>query len=488
MPTRDAPQNNKQHAVPQNIMDVEFKLIGELTMRQFVYLLVFLGLAYFIFTRSFSIVFRLPLTLFSSLAGLAFAFIPIEDRGLDEWVVNFFNAVYSENQKVWKKRPRPPSPFVHQNLSIVKQELITLAPTTSRRKLEKFLEEQKDETKTDPFEKLEQSYIQKVQDAYREFGSQQTKAPVTTVEAPPKETKESIVSEKAPKEKPVPETKEIQKDKSKKDREDKKPKKVGVKKPQPKPQNIQLPKEVPLEIITPDRHSGRMFSNLLTDEGSLTLPIRGEKIIETNKDEPTKPADTKERAEKLKQFLDQVEVKELQRNNGKTQVKEPENIDKLKKEKDRLETKIKKLEQELDQIKNPKEKEKKQNYIKTLLSKKEETSVNIDKLKINAPTFDESDNIPKYLEPEKPNIVAGAVKNSNGKGVKDILIVIKNNEEKPVRAIKTNSLGEFSITNPLPNGQYTMEVDVNNLTGFNFDIIDFVAEEKIIPAMKIKGK
>jgi hypothetical protein len=47
MPIADAPQSNTQHAVPQNIMDVEFKLVGDLTMRQFSYLIVFGLLAYF---------------------------------------------------------------------------------------------------------------------------------------------------------------------------------------------------------------------------------------------------------------------------------------------------------------------------------------------------------------------------------------------------------------------------------------------------------
>jgi len=52
---------NKQHAVPQNIMDVEFKLIGDLTMRQFAYLIIFGGLAW----TCFSVMkgaFRIPFT------------------------------------------------------------------------------------------------------------------------------------------------------------------------------------------------------------------------------------------------------------------------------------------------------------------------------------------------------------------------------------------------------------------------------------------
>ncbi|KKU57584.1 MAG: hypothetical protein UX79_C0008G0018, partial [candidate division WWE3 bacterium GW2011_GWB1_47_11] len=35
MPIKDELKINKQHAVPQNIMDVEFRIIGDLTMRQF---------------------------------------------------------------------------------------------------------------------------------------------------------------------------------------------------------------------------------------------------------------------------------------------------------------------------------------------------------------------------------------------------------------------------------------------------------------------
>jgi len=147
------PQSNKQHAVPQNIMDVEFKLIGDLTMRQFTYLAVFLGFSYIIFTLNLPVFFKWPIILIVVLAGVAFAFVPYEERGLDEWIVNFFKAAYSEQQYIWKKNPAPPSAFLYQSLSIVKQELITLAPTASRRKLENYLEYQyRQKTNLDPIE------------------------------------------------------------------------------------------------------------------------------------------------------------------------------------------------------------------------------------------------------------------------------------------------------------------------------------------------
>jgi len=103
MPISDSLQANTQHAVPQNIMDVEFKLIGDLTMRQFFYLMIFSGIAYAAFSFNIPIILRWPTIIGSVLLGLGFAFVPVEDRGLDEWIINFFRAVYSENQKIWKK-------------------------------------------------------------------------------------------------------------------------------------------------------------------------------------------------------------------------------------------------------------------------------------------------------------------------------------------------------------------------------------------------
>ncbi|MBU0649900.1 PrgI family protein, partial [Patescibacteria group bacterium] len=46
MPIREQQVTNRQHAIPQSIMSVEFKIIGDLTLKQFFFLLIFCGLAY----------------------------------------------------------------------------------------------------------------------------------------------------------------------------------------------------------------------------------------------------------------------------------------------------------------------------------------------------------------------------------------------------------------------------------------------------------
>lgn len=161
MPISDTPLTNKQHAVPQNIMDVEFKLIGDLTLRQFAYLLVFGATAYFSFIGIVGL-FKWPIVIISVMLGLGLAFVPIQDRGLDEWIVNFIRAVYSPTLRIWRKEPIIPSAFLYENINVVKQELITLAPTTSRRKLEEYLEYKTEDKKPDPLDIPETEYIMKV--------------------------------------------------------------------------------------------------------------------------------------------------------------------------------------------------------------------------------------------------------------------------------------------------------------------------------------
>lgn len=96
------------HPIPQNVTAFEFRLVGDMTLKQFLYLSAGLGTAYLIF------VFLLPTLGFwawpaiaiLALLGVAFAFMPIADRPLDYWVRAFLKAVYSPTQFVWSKNNR----------------------------------------------------------------------------------------------------------------------------------------------------------------------------------------------------------------------------------------------------------------------------------------------------------------------------------------------------------------------------------------------
>ena len=98
-----------QHPVPRQITTFEFKLIGFLTIKQFIYLLIFVVLAFIIYS-----VFPIPiLNIFFAIItagiGAAFAFLPINDRPLDVWIKNLARRLISPTQYKFKKHNLPPN-------------------------------------------------------------------------------------------------------------------------------------------------------------------------------------------------------------------------------------------------------------------------------------------------------------------------------------------------------------------------------------------
>src|SRR5438477_142716 len=85
------------HPVPQNITSFEFHLIGDMTLKQFIYLAVGVSIAYltFIFFYDASPIAATAIIVISATSGAALAFLPIQDRPLDHWVKAFLKAIYS---------------------------------------------------------------------------------------------------------------------------------------------------------------------------------------------------------------------------------------------------------------------------------------------------------------------------------------------------------------------------------------------------------
>ncbi len=96
-----------QHPVPRQITTFEFKLIGFLTIKQFIYLIVFIPLGFIVY-----VIFPIPIVniLFGLLVGaigLAFAFLPVNDRPLDVWIRNMFRRLTSPTQYQYRKNNPP---------------------------------------------------------------------------------------------------------------------------------------------------------------------------------------------------------------------------------------------------------------------------------------------------------------------------------------------------------------------------------------------
>ena len=127
----------EQHPVPRQITTFEFKLIGFLTIRQFIYLIIFIPLGFLTY-----VIFPIPLLniFFGVLVGAlgaAFAFLPINDRPLDVWVRNLYRRLTSPTQYRYRKL-NPPIYFL-RNLYFVSDPHRIMAHIQSQEMLTKYI-------------------------------------------------------------------------------------------------------------------------------------------------------------------------------------------------------------------------------------------------------------------------------------------------------------------------------------------------------------
>ena len=540
MPLSDKPQSNTQHPVPQNIMDVEFKLIGDLTMRQFSYLFIF-GLISYLSFATVPGIFKWPLVFITAMLALGLAFVPVQERGLDEWLVNFFRSINSPTQRIWRKEPQLPTAFLYDSLNVVRHEMITLAPTSSRRKLEEYLKYKTEIEDDDPLDIPEKSYAMKVRQAYPQAYKPAGVGVGLALEEPISEDIDYIEEQQSISEKPS----EFEEGGEQ----------VSASKTPSSEENIykkrieerQAPTEAPAVIkrsrishaggsqssgfvlpgrfsdegggfsygsITPDMHSGRKFVNLVPSEGRIVLPMRSQRVLKTIDDSQIRD-DLDEKAKKLRDLLDKIRKEEGIAPEIKPQKSEKEIevvdkqaqevVEKLKKQNEELAIEMEKLRNKIDRGKSMSlETSAQEQLLRKLESQKGDIAASYSELrsqvqdlqkrldeKIQVSTGDEFNQKVKTQLPilsNKPNVVTGVVRDKEGKFLSEILLIIKNSRGDTVRAFKTNSLGQFIVSTPLQNGAYTVEVSPSNKIDLTFGIIPIEVKGGVIPILDIIGK
>lgn len=93
----------EQHPVPRQITSFEFKLIGFLTLRQFIYIAIFSAIGVIFFYGIPIPLINVGATIVSILIGLAFAFIPYNERPLDAFIINFIKKLARPTQYYYQK-------------------------------------------------------------------------------------------------------------------------------------------------------------------------------------------------------------------------------------------------------------------------------------------------------------------------------------------------------------------------------------------------
>lgn len=357
------------HPIPQNVTSFQFKLVGEMTLKQFMYLAIGMIIAYinFVFLASSIPIIAWPIIIISASTGAAFAFLPIADRPLDHWLGAFLKAVYSPTKMIWKKDNNPynQDSYFNNRLQVYLKNITPnlktksyLPPATERSNQPMF--------KTEVVETRPTTFAQSV--------AQPTTPAVLPTVATPIElpTKDELA------------------------------------------QTVELAKQaqsIQVQII----QSQRQLSELKNATG-------GNPQIN----------------QQVNQLLTNLQA---------------------------LVSEASGIKQKLDTVTHAPVAPRARMQVTTVTPAKPK------------PT--------QIILTTTPNVINGFVSDAMGNYLTNAVVVIYDKQGLPVRALKTNKLGQFSGATPLPNGTYTIQLEKDNLV---FDVLQLDLTGEVLPALTIAAK
>lgn len=437
----------EQHAVPRNISGFQFRLIGDMTLRQFTYLSAGVGLGYLFYRISplpGMVTFLISGTM--ALIGFAFAFLPIQERPLDKWLAVFIKSILSPTRFLWQKNNLAPEILLRPAVAQTKvvSPVYYQVQKDAREKLHAYLAT----LPTSPHEVLnreEKNYVDKTL-AMFDF------VPVVSVSV--QNIDRPVSAPILPVQKPTYAKSDLAYAASDA---------VNAGQPviaEPTPATISSP--VPLETITP-------MPTILPQE-KITVSYQGASLQLKPSAVPFLPVQAKSDLTQAKSDLAQASSPPDE------QRRLADQLQKTLKEKGALEQQLKKLQADLTNESTPQvikpqpdTEEKRGPTVYTVRPQEVRTEIGIP------------------LLPQTPNILSGVVKDPQKKMLPNIIITIKDKSTMPLRALKTNKLGQFATATPLPNGTYLV-CSEDTLKRYVFDIAQISLSGKVFMPIEIIAK
>lgn len=413
----------EQHPVPQDIKSFQFKLIGDMTVRQFAFLAGGLIVAYLVFILPLNFFLKWTIIITSVFLGVGCAFVPINERPLDAWITAFFRAVFGPTQRIWRKEVLPPSFLTAQP----RQARVKGPPPTTyledRKKLEEYLATLPKKTQ-EAVDEEEKKRLLKIASATRAEEVALPLAEGKTLPARPTVATTPALSQPA---------------------------------------------------ITIRNHEEGEARHLPTLSG-----LRVRKLGTLRREVPITKESPPELFEKAEEVT-RVAMGEVLKQKRIEEYKEE--IAKLTAEKERL----------LREAKKEREKARRAREVAAKIAAKKKEAAILERAKpaplpaVAEPT-QQAGPIKKLVLPkitDVANVINGVVADSEGNVLPEAIVVVKDRDGTPVRALKTNSLGQFAISTPLPNGAYSIETEKE---GFKFDIIYQEVKGAVLPPLEIRAK
>ncbi|MFW5702554.1 MAG: PrgI family mobile element protein [Candidatus Dojkabacteria bacterium] len=97
-----------KHTVPHNIMDVEFKLFGSLTIRQFSWLAGTFVTSLMLYFSGIPAIVSYFLIAIAMMLGLGLAFLRVNEQPFSVWFGNYLKSLFGSQRKVYRKQGHTP--------------------------------------------------------------------------------------------------------------------------------------------------------------------------------------------------------------------------------------------------------------------------------------------------------------------------------------------------------------------------------------------
>ena len=429
----------REHAVPQNVTSYEFHLIGNMTLKQFLELAAGIVLAFVIYKTNLPDLIKIPIAIIVAGVGAMIAFVPFEGRPLDQWFIAFVKSIYKPTEYYWRKTSHVPDYFTYTPLQSTKSvDEVDLAPYRKQRIME-FIDTLPAPNK---LELINLEEAQKINNLTALFD--EVEVHHDTVSATPLEPEKPSV---------VPET--------------------HVLKPLDKLQT--QPEDVP----TAELNQQTAFSDTqvlpsedinstqipATDNGGVNIPSAVVPEV-TNNQVPSDPIDLMalssitETVDKPLETTSQTEVATKKEvtipDTGTVQVEKTQQPPEL-------------TLSEQQPVNNPID-----IYSAELMATAQQPT--------DVQPATTSTSLPFPKKPTVPNVVTGMVFDPQGKIVDNAIVEITDMNGLPVRAVKTNTIGQFFVTTPLKDGSYVVNTEKE---GYQFPSMSFDLQNTLLDPLTI---
>jgi PrgI family protein len=419
-----------QHPIPQDVTGFQFKLVGAMTVKQFGYVasgvIMAVILYYLPLHSAFGILLKVMLVPLFGASGAIVAFVPIDGRPIDIMTSNFVKALFSPNQYIYHRQGRKLS---FENVATVKVQPAKKAQekretAVNSQDISKQLNQKEEKLRALLFKSRNQgkSDIDKKETAF-----------LQSLTIPSEPTT-----------------------------------------PASSGQGTGRPAFLPAQKLSPAQPKTVLPKGMPSASKPLPPPVSQ---IQNNRSNENKQAELSRKESELEQELAQAKQEESSSKTPANHTLAEQKIALLAKQiqdvhaqKQQLENELLFLQKQLASQKKPPT---------PLPTKTVQDPLHV---RVIPQSVTKKAGLPHVSD--SPNVVVGIVKDPRGNILPNILVEVKDKDGNPVRAFKTNQLGQFASATPLSTGVYTMELE-DPKKQQRFDVIKINANNQILPPIEV---